>query len=1091
MHMALSFCFFYRFRFLFRMNDDLHSSSPTSNKGLFHSSRSRSNRNYRVKKRDNLCDDSDEDNNNDNNNAQHQTLTGAVEPLQKPTPASPHKEDYPLIQSQNAHALGEIYPGLSRLSFVDESVETSNLAIPPHLHPSSLSTMDIDEAATTTATTTTTTADSMDSSLPIAEFDVPPLVLQRAWGKSGSRPVTTSKSGDVVLEVRNTDGKGLGLFYASSADKPLSPGRLVFRELPLTAVVNDASLPFVCSSCFRDTRAESEQESTGNGPHDGPGAKPLRSNKLVRCAGCKVVYYCNKNCQLRDWKLHHQMECQGIQESMKNSLFQEIWTKKPSTAASKDAGSDTATTAKKPKLSARMDTTATRALCRLIRRQLRIQASERYKRENGGRADQREKQVREQYSTTFDQQELEWQDDHGFEWLERFIRTPVGDVDLLGSSTPAMPSTSDTTKNQGVENQKRLTRMLTLMASCIVPSKENRLEFFNSLPRQDIAASLLAPDQQQGVEELSSSSSSGAAQLARKLAGYGFTITNQETTKGIGLGLYIEQMAFMNHSCVPNCTYTFQGSRVECRIIRQVMPGEELTISYVDQIGTTRERQQQLKERYYFGCTCPLCLCFPANPLVSSDVSALETVAPNYVKAVKASQHSDRMWEAKQGFLCGVVGGQHQQHDFNQKKQRQEVTIYEESDTSPIVATEAHFDIYNKVNIACPECLANSSSVGTLASELDLEMKQENELRFEQQLARFHKEMKLLQQGRFSETMGDSRSFELWKAKNQDDIRDRKQAGIETRLGILPRAARRAYEDCLQILRNDVVEQQTEGTQAAGEVAIRRSFAHHLVRRFHQEAFDEMVASKRWVAALQESLLLEKILEVSYVDGIHPLRAIQALYTCKIANLLANLLLEESTIEVEDGDAIEFVDLQEEEDTQDVADMERELARQRREKQKKDEEKRQRQWFESTERRLANADKVQEVEMQAEEDERVITVPLDKAAAAEAMVTAPVVASSSLTATQSSSSSSSGPAASSSPSAPAPKVMTKRQARDKTFQEVLKMLQKVEPMVEDASLQQLFKIFWGVDGRIPRMYRDEVESFKQALYYAGLPMVVA
>ncbi|KAF9166088.1 SET and MYND domain-containing protein 3 [Actinomortierella ambigua] len=1084
------------------MNDDLHSStSPGLAKDIFPSPRQRSSRNYRVKKRSNFSgDDSDS------------------EPVQEPASQS-HvqglpKEAYPLVESQNAHALGELYPSLSRLSFLGESPETSNLSTTDPPLSTEVDTTIMAATTATTATTSTTTAtsivDQRDIVPPIAEYSVPPPALQRVWGTSKKRTAAPSTLSDVLFEVRDTGNKGYGLYYISPANEPLKAGRLVFRELPMSGVVNDSSLPFVCSSCFRDTRAETEQESSGNGLHDGPGAKPLRSSKLVRCAGCKLVCYCNKSCQLRDWKLHHQLECQGIQQSMKNNLFHEIWTKKHSKAAPSASGktssppmpsSSSSSPSTKPKLSTRMDTTATRALCRLIRRRLRAMASERHRRENGGRPDQREKQVRELYSTTLDQQELEWQDDHGFEWLDRFIRTPAGDADLQGPTSMTLGGSDS--KHAGVENQKRLTRILSLMASCIVQGKEDRFEFFNCLSRLDIAASLLAPEDQhqtgQGGEELSGSPSSGAAQLARKLAGYGFTITNQETTKGIGLGLYVEQMAFMNHSCVPNCVYTFQGSRIECRVIRPIMPGDELTISYVDQIGTTRERQQQLKERYYFGCNCPLCLFYPANPLISSDASGLERVAPNYVTATKSGQNLARCWEAKQGFLCGVANRHCCLHPKDKKRSNlgRQVAIPQQEDQSPIVATEAHLEIYNTVDVTCPACqeeINNHGEMETITAttaaivapplskaQFDLERKQENEQQFEQRLAWFHREMKHLQQGRFSETMGDSRSFELWKAKSATDVQERKQAGIETRLGILPVAARRAYEACLQILRDGDNDDGDNGYNDDRErrVVIRRSFAHRLVRRFHQEAFDEMVASKRWVGALQESLTLERILAATYVEGLHPLRAIQALYTCKIANLLANLLLEESTIEIEDGDAIEFVDYHEEEDVQDVAIIERELAKQHKEKQKRQQQQQQQQhqeaqWAEATERQMT--DKGLGIEMQV--DGVVGNASSDGTTVAEAMMTTP---GASLAPPLLTSSSSSLPR----------KTSTKRQVRDRTFQEVLRMLKAVEPLVEETSLQQLFKICWGVDGRIPRMYRDEVESFKQALHYASLPMVVA
>lgn len=39
----------------------------------------------------------------------------------------------------------------------------------------------------------------------------------------------------------------------------------------------------------------------------------------------------------------------------------------------------------------------------------------------------------------------------------------------------------------------------------------------------------------------------------------------------------------------------------------KISPGDELTVSYVDFLNVSEERQKQLKKQYYFDCTCEHC----------------------------------------------------------------------------------------------------------------------------------------------------------------------------------------------------------------------------------------------------------------------------------------------------------------------------------------------------------------------------------------------------------------------------------------------------------------------------------------------------
>lgn len=47
--------------------------------------------------------------------------------------------------------------------------------------------------------------------------------------------------------------------------------------------------------------------------------------------------------------------------------------------------------------------------------------------------------------------------------------------------------------------------------------------------------------------------------------------------------------------------------RIELRALGKIPDGEELTVSYVDFLSLSTDRQEKLKEHYYFDCTCEHC----------------------------------------------------------------------------------------------------------------------------------------------------------------------------------------------------------------------------------------------------------------------------------------------------------------------------------------------------------------------------------------------------------------------------------------------------------------------------------------------------
>ncbi|KAI9760477.1 MAG: hypothetical protein M1835_000157 [Candelina submexicana] len=65
--------------------------------------------------------------------------------------------------------------------------------------------------------------------------------------------------------------------------------------------------------------------------------------------------------------------------------------------------------------------------------------------------------------------------------------------------------------------------------------------------------------------------------------------------------------ASANHSCDPNAVVVFDGPRLSFRTLREIAQDEEITISYIDCTYPYQRRQAELKDRYFFPCTCSKC----------------------------------------------------------------------------------------------------------------------------------------------------------------------------------------------------------------------------------------------------------------------------------------------------------------------------------------------------------------------------------------------------------------------------------------------------------------------------------------------------
>ncbi|KAH7915944.1 hypothetical protein BJ138DRAFT_1053859, partial [Hygrophoropsis aurantiaca] len=65
--------------------------------------------------------------------------------------------------------------------------------------------------------------------------------------------------------------------------------------------------------------------------------------------------------------------------------------------------------------------------------------------------------------------------------------------------------------------------------------------------------------------------------------------------------------SYFNHNCTPNVQKTRQGRSLHFTTVHAVEEGAELYINYVDVILPHREREQNLRESWFFSCTCQRC----------------------------------------------------------------------------------------------------------------------------------------------------------------------------------------------------------------------------------------------------------------------------------------------------------------------------------------------------------------------------------------------------------------------------------------------------------------------------------------------------
>lgn len=109
-------------------------------------------------------------------------------------------------------------------------------------------------------------------------------------------------------------------------------------------------------------------------------------------------------------------------------------------------------------------------------------------------------------------------------------------------------------------------------------------------------------------------------------------------TDGHHYGNFPEVSRF-NHDCRPNAVFRIGEDMVHrTTVIRDVAPGEELTISYLDPMGQRASRQRRAKAAWGFECTCSQCSASEAAAAASDarlqEIDALETKLSDFQASV-------------------------------------------------------------------------------------------------------------------------------------------------------------------------------------------------------------------------------------------------------------------------------------------------------------------------------------------------------------------------------------------------------------------------------------------------------------------------
>ncbi|KAL2016729.1 hypothetical protein VTK56DRAFT_3118 [Thermocarpiscus australiensis] len=121
-------------------------------------------------------------------------------------------------------------------------------------------------------------------------------------------------------------------------------------------------------------------------------------------------------------------------------------------------------------------------------------------------------------------------------------------------------------------------------------------------------------------------------------------------------------VARMNHDCRPNAEYRFDRAALaqQIRAARDILPGEEITLSYIDPVAGRDARLRRLRAIWGFACACPLCTLDAARAAASDariaqirglraefrDWSPTSRACPEMAELMVSLYEQERLWGA-------------------------------------------------------------------------------------------------------------------------------------------------------------------------------------------------------------------------------------------------------------------------------------------------------------------------------------------------------------------------------------------------------------------------------------------------------------
>ncbi|KAJ7988715.1 hypothetical protein DPEC_G00312100 [Dallia pectoralis] len=128
----------------------------------------------------------------------------------------------------------------------------------------------------------------------------------------------------------------------------------------------------------------------------------------------------------------------------------------------------------------------------------------------------------------------------------------------------------------------------------------------------------------------------------------GFTIEDEELSH-LGSAVFPD-VALMNHSCSPNVIVTYKGTVAEVRAVQDIQLGDEIFNSYIDLLYPTDDRNDRLRESYFFTCVCDECttrskdrakmeLCKSNAPPEPEEVRKMVSYARNVIEEFRRAKH--------------------------------------------------------------------------------------------------------------------------------------------------------------------------------------------------------------------------------------------------------------------------------------------------------------------------------------------------------------------------------------------------------------------------------------------------------------------